>query len=71
MSNTEHSVSRHHPSWRELRDTFLADQDVHQAYQALAPRFAVVAVSLDDLQPPWRPCSKCFPSPPATPASIR
>jgi len=42
MSDTEHSVPRHHPSWRELRDTFLADPDVQQAYQALAPRFAVV-----------------------------
>ncbi len=42
MSSTEHSDPRHHPSWRELRDTFLADPDVHQAYQNLAPRFAVV-----------------------------
>jgi hypothetical protein len=25
-----------------VRDTFLADPDVQQAYQALAPRFAVV-----------------------------
>jgi len=71
MSSTEHNTPRHHPSWQELRDTFLADPDVQQAYQALAPRFAVVAVSLDDLQPPWRPCSKCCPSTPAKPASIR
>jgi hypothetical protein len=42
MSTTEHSDPRHHPSWRKLRDTFLADPDVQQAYQALAPRFAVV-----------------------------
>ena len=42
MSSTDHSDPRHHPSWRELRDTFLADPDVQQAYQALAPRFAVV-----------------------------
>ena len=42
MSSTEHSAPRHHPSWREVRDTFLADPDVHQAYQDLAPRFAVV-----------------------------
>jgi hypothetical protein len=42
MSSTEHSVPKHHPSWRELRETFLADPDVQQVYQALAPRFAVV-----------------------------
>ena len=42
MSHTEHSAPRQHPSWREVRDTFLADPDVQQAYQALAPRFAVV-----------------------------
>jgi len=42
MSNTEHSAPRHHPSWRELRDTSLADPDVQQAFQNLAPRFAVV-----------------------------
>jgi ribosome-binding protein aMBF1 (putative translation factor) len=42
MSTTEGSASRHHPSWREVRDTFLADPDVQQAYQDLAPRFSVV-----------------------------
>jgi hypothetical protein len=42
MSSTEHNTPRHHPSWQELRDTFLADPDVQQAYQVLAPRFAVV-----------------------------
>ena len=42
MSTTERSASRHHPSWREVRDTFLADPDVQQAYQDLAPRFSVV-----------------------------
>ena len=42
MSSNEHNTPRHHPSWQELRDTFLADPDVQQAYQALAPRFAVV-----------------------------
>ena len=42
MSDTEQSVPRHHPSWRELRDTFLAEPDMQQAYQNLAPRFAVV-----------------------------
>jgi ribosome-binding protein aMBF1 (putative translation factor) len=42
MSTTERSAPRHHPSWREVRDTFLADPDVHQAYQDLASRFAVV-----------------------------
>ena len=33
---------RHHPNWQEVRDTYLADPDVQQAYQDLAPRFAVV-----------------------------
>ena len=42
MSSTEHNAPRHHPSWQEVRDTFLADPDVQQAYQVLAPRFAVV-----------------------------
>ena len=42
MSNTEHSAPRHHPSWREVRDTFLSDPDVQQAYRDLATRFAVV-----------------------------
>ena len=42
MSSTDHSDPRHHPSWQEVRDTFLADPDVQQAYQVLAPRFAVV-----------------------------
>ena len=42
MSSTEDNTPRHHPSWRKVRDTFLADPDVQQAYQVLAPRFAVV-----------------------------
>ena len=42
MSKTEHNAPRDHPSWHEVRDTFLADPDVQQAYQVLAPRFAVV-----------------------------
>jgi len=42
MSTAEYSDPRHHPSWRKLRDTFLADPDVQQAYQNLVPRFAVV-----------------------------
>ncbi len=42
MSTTDRSTPRHHPSWREVRDTFLADPDVQQAYQDLAPRFSVV-----------------------------
>jgi transcriptional regulator with XRE-family HTH domain len=39
---TEGLPSRHHPSWREVRDSFLADPAVQQAYTDLAPRFAVV-----------------------------
>jgi ribosome-binding protein aMBF1 (putative translation factor) len=31
-----------HPSWREIRDGFLADPEVQQAYSDLEPRFAVV-----------------------------
>ena len=42
MSTTDRSTPRHHPSWREVRDAFLADPDVQQAYQDLAPRFSVV-----------------------------
>jgi hypothetical protein len=42
MSSTERTAPRHHPSWREVRDTLLADPDMHQASQVLAPRFAVV-----------------------------
>jgi len=42
MSTTDRSTPRHHPSWREVRDIFLADPDVQQAYQDLAPRFSVV-----------------------------
>ncbi len=42
MSSTERTAPRHHPSWQEVRDTFLADLDVQQAYQELAPRFAVM-----------------------------
>ena len=32
----------HHPSWREIRDGFLADPEVQQAYRNLEPRFAIV-----------------------------
>ena len=35
-------TSRHHPSWREVRDGFLADPEVQAAYEELASRFAVV-----------------------------
>ncbi len=42
MSAAETATSRHHPSWREVRDGFLADPEVQRAYQDLAPRFAVV-----------------------------
>lgn len=42
MSTAESTPSRHHPSWREVRDSFLSDPEVQQAYEELAPRFAVV-----------------------------
>lgn len=42
MSAAEPATPRHHPSWREVRDTFLAEPEVQQAYQELAPRFAIV-----------------------------
>ena len=42
MSAAESTTPRHHPSWREVRATVLAGPDVLQAYQELAPRFAVV-----------------------------
>lgn len=42
MSTTESSPSRQHTSWCEVRDSFLADPEVQQAYMDLAPRFAVV-----------------------------
>jgi len=42
MSATEPATPRHHPSWREVRDTFLAEPTVQQADQELAPRFAIV-----------------------------
>lgn len=42
MSVTEPPPSRQHTSWREVRDSFLADPQVQQAYTDLAPRFAVV-----------------------------
>lgn len=32
----------HHPSWREIRDGFLAVPEVQQAYRNLEPRFLVV-----------------------------
>lgn len=42
MSPAEPTTTRHHPSWREVRDGFLADPEVQASYQELAPRFAVV-----------------------------
>jgi ribosome-binding protein aMBF1 (putative translation factor) len=42
MSAAEPATPRHHPSWREVRDTFLAEPEVQESYQELAPRFAVV-----------------------------
>jgi ribosome-binding protein aMBF1 (putative translation factor) len=42
MSAAETTTPRHHPSWREVRATILAGPDVLQAYQELAPRFALV-----------------------------
>lgn len=42
MSTANPTAARHHPSWREVRDRFLADPEVHAAYEELAPRFAVV-----------------------------
>ncbi|MEB3361702.1 MAG: helix-turn-helix transcriptional regulator [Synechococcaceae cyanobacterium] len=42
MSSTEAPTTRHHPSWREIRDNFLADPQVRQSYQELAPRFDVI-----------------------------
>lgn len=42
MSTADPATPRHHPSWREVRDSFLADPDVQASYQQLAPRFAVV-----------------------------
>jgi HTH-type transcriptional regulator/antitoxin HipB len=42
MRTSERTPSRHHASWREVRDSFLADPEVQQAYTDLAPRFAVV-----------------------------
>ena len=42
MSTAEPTTKRHHPSWREVRDSFLADPEVQASYQELAPRFAVV-----------------------------
>lgn len=42
MSTAEPTTKRHHPSWREVRDGFLADPEVQASYQELAPRFAVV-----------------------------
>ncbi len=42
MSSANPTATRHHPSWREVRDGFLADPEVQASYQELAPRFAVV-----------------------------
>ena len=42
MSATEPATPRHHPGWREVRDTLLAEPEVQQAYQELAPRFAIM-----------------------------
>ena len=43
MTAAESTKPRNHPSWREVRDTFLAEPEVRQTYQDLAPRFAVVS----------------------------
>ena len=42
MITTIPKTSSHHPSWREVRDGFLAEPKVHAAHEELAPRFAVV-----------------------------
>ena len=42
MTAATSTKPRHHPSWREVRDTFLAELELRQAYQDLAPRFSVV-----------------------------
>jgi len=42
MSAAEPAAPRHHLSWGEVRDTFLAEPEVQQAYQELAPRLAIV-----------------------------
>ena len=42
MNTEDVTTSRHHTSWREIRDSFLAEPDVQQAYLELEPRFAVV-----------------------------
>lgn len=39
MTTAESTTTRHHPSWREVRDGFLADPEVQASYQELAPRF--------------------------------
>jgi len=39
---TTTSPSRHQPKWREIREEFLRDAEVRQAFQELEPRFAVV-----------------------------
>jgi ribosome-binding protein aMBF1 (putative translation factor) len=42
MSTVNPTATRHHPSWREVRDGFLADPEVQASYEELAPRFVVV-----------------------------
>ncbi|MBM5817807.1 MAG: hypothetical protein FJ083_14840 [Cyanobacteria bacterium K_Offshore_surface_m2_239] len=42
MTADESTTPRHHPSWQEVRDAFQAEAEERQAYQDLAPRFAVV-----------------------------
>lgn len=42
MSHSSSPPTRHHPSWKEVRASFLADLEVQQAYQDLSPRFALV-----------------------------
>jgi ribosome-binding protein aMBF1 (putative translation factor) len=41
MSTANPTATRHHPSWHQVRDSFLADPEVKAAYEELAPRFAV------------------------------
>lgn len=39
MSTASPTATRHHPSWREVREGFLADPEVQASYQELAPSF--------------------------------
>ena len=41
MTTSQQPWHRLHPNWKDVRNSFLADPDVQQVYQDLAPRFAV------------------------------